>query len=195
MAVSLKKGQNVSLEKVAKGIKKLHIGLGWDTNKYDGGQDFDLDAMCLLVDENNKIAEGNEQNFVFYNNLKDPSEAVIHTGDNLTGEGEGDDEVLKVDLDKISEKVNKIIFIVNIHDAEARNQSFGQITNAFIRVLEDGTEKELIIYDLSEDYSIETGMVVGEIYRNKGEWKFKAVGSGYKEGLDIILREYAVPLA
>ncbi len=195
MAVSLKKGQNVSLEKVAKGIKKLHIGLGWDTNKYDGGKSFDLDAMCLLVDENNKIAELDEKNFVFYNNLKDPTEAVIHMGDNLTGEGEGDDEVLKVNLDKISEKVSKIVFIVNIHDAIARNQSFGQITNAFIRVLEDGTDKELIVYDLSEDYSIETGMVVGEIYRHNKDWKFKAVGSGYQEGLDMILKEYSVPLA
>lgn len=195
MAVSLRKGQNVSLDKVASGVKKLHVGLGWDINKYDGGADFDLDAMCLLIGSDGKLAGQDERNFVFYNNLTDPTKAVTHTGDNRTGEGEGDDEVIKVDLDKVSETVERIVFIVNIHEAEDRNQSFGQITNAFIRILEDGTDKELVRYDLSEDYSIETGMVVGEIYKNNDEWKFKAIGSGYQGGLAPILVDYGVPLA
>jgi tellurium resistance protein TerD len=190
--VNLEKGQNISLEKVAPGLSKMAIGLGWDTNKYDGGSDFDLDVMCFLLGENGKIASGNNLNFVFFNNKQDPAGSVIHTGDNLTGEGEGDDEAINVDLSKIPADVVKIAFVAVIFKAEERAQNFGQITNAYIRVLDQAGNKELIRYDLSEDYSIETGLTVAEIYKKDGAWKFKAIGAGYKKGLEAIVAEYGV---
>ena len=190
MAISLQKGQKVDLTKGNPSLKKLLIGLGWDTNKYDGGSDFDLDAAAFLLGDNGKVTS--DEDFVFYNNLKHKSGAVEHMGDNLTGEGEGDDEEIKVDLSKVPPQITKIDFTVTIYDAEARRQTFGQVSNAYIRVVDDTTGKELIRYDLGEDFSVETAVVVGEIYRNKGEWKFNAIGSGWKGGLAALGRDYGV---
>ena len=176
MGVNLSKGQKVSLEK---SMTLALVGLGWDTNKYDGGYDFDLDAAAFLLGDNGKVTC--DEDFVFYNNLEHPSGAVKHTGDNLTGAGEGDDEVLLIDFTKIPANISKIAITVTIHDAQARNQNFGQVSNAFVRVAkrsgpEDMTGEEAIRYDLAEDFSIETAIVVCEIYRRNGEWKFSAVG-------------------
>ncbi len=190
--VNLQKGQNISLEKVAPGLNKLHIGLGWDTNKYEGGNDFDLDAMCFLIGDDGKIAGGNDKNFVFFNNKKDPSGAVIHSGDNLTGAGEGDDEVINVDLSKIADGIEKIVFIAIIFKGEERKQNFGQIMNAYIRVVNQSNDEELIRYDLSEDYSIETSVEIAELYKRNGVWKFKAIGGGTKKTLDDIVSEYGI---
>ena len=175
MAISLQKGQKVDLTKGNPGLTKVMIGLGWDTNKYDGGYDFDLDAAAFLTNESGKVT--NDLDFVFYNNLKHQSGAVEHQGDNLTGEGEGDDEQILVDLTKVPQNIAKIAFTVTIHDADVRGQNFGQVSNAFIRVVNDATGVELIRYDLGEEFSIETAVVVGELYCHGQEWKFNAIGS------------------
>ena len=190
MAVSLAKGQKVSLIKGNPGLKKIMIGLGWDTNKYDGGADFDLDAAAFLLNSNGKV--NNDADFVFYGNLKHASGAVEHMGDNLTGEGEGDDEQIKVDLSLVPSNIDKIDFTVTIYDAEARGQNFGQVSNAYIHIVDETNGKELIKFDLGEDFSIETAVVVGEIYRHNGEWKFNAIGSGYKGGLRALCLDYGV---
>ena len=190
MAVSLKKGQKVDLTKGNPNLSKILVGLGWDTNKYDGGSDFDLDAAAFLLDANGKVTS--DADFVFYNNLKHASGSVVHMGDNLTGAGEGDDEEIKIDLSKIPENIHKVDFTVTIHEAEARKQNFGQVSNAFIRVVDEANNKELIRYDLGEDFSIETAVVVGEIYRNNGEWKFNAIGSGFQGGLAALGRNFGV---
>ncbi|MBQ6296408.1 MAG: TerD family protein [Selenomonadaceae bacterium] len=190
MAISLQKGQKVDLTKGNPSLKKLLIGLGWDVNKYDGGHDFDLDAAAFLLGANGKV--NSDEDFVFYNNLKHKSGSVEHMGDNLTGEGEGDDEEIKVDLTKVPANVEKIDFTVTIYDAEARRQTFGQVSNAYIRVVDDTNGKEIIRYDLGEDFSVETAVVVGEIYRNKGEWKFNAIGAGWSGGLAALGRNYGV---
>jgi len=190
MAISLQKGQKVDLTKGNEGLTKLHIGLGWDTNKYDGGADFDLDAAAFLLAGDGKVAS--DADFVFYGNLKHSSKSVEHMGDNLTGEGEGDDEEIKVDLSKIPETVSKIDFTVTIHEAEKRKQNFGMVSNAFIRVVNDSNGQELIRYDLGEDFSIETAVVVGELYRNGSEWKFSAIGSGFAGGLAALCRNFGV---
>ena len=190
MAVSLKKGQKVELTKGNPNLKKVLIGLGWDTNKYDGGYDFDLDAAAFLLGANGKVT--NDQDFVFYNNLKHPSGSVEHMGDNLTGEGEGDDEEIKIDLSKVPAQIEKIDFTVTIYEATQRNQNFGQVSNAYIRVVDDLTGTELIRYDLGEDFSVETAVVVGEIYRHNGEWKFNAIGSGWQEGFAALVKNYGV---
>ena len=190
MAVSLQKGQKVDLTKGNPSLKKLLIGLGWDVNKYDGGFDFDLDAAAFLLGANGKV--NSDDDFVFYNNLKHNSGSVEHMGDNLTGEGEGDDEEIKVDLSLVPSNVDKIDFTVTIYDAEARRQTFGQVSNAYIRVVDDMTGKELIRYDLGEDFSVETAVVVGEIYRNRGEWKFNAIGAGWSGGLAALGKNYGV---
>ncbi len=192
MGVNLSKGQKVSLEK---SMTLALVGLGWDTNKYDGGYDFDLDAAAFLLGDNGKVTC--DEDFVFYNNLEHPSGAVKHTGDNLTGAGEGDDEVLLIDFTKIPANISKIAITVTIHDAQARNQNFGQVSNAFVRVAkrsgpEDMTGEEAIRYDLAEDFSIETAIVVCEIYRRNGEWKFSAVGAGYQGGLAALCRSFGV---
>lgn len=192
MGVNLSKGQKVSLEK---SMTLALVGLGWDTNKYDGGYDFDLDAAAFLLGDNGKVTC--DEDFVFYNNLSTPSGAVKHTGDNLTGAGEGDDEVLLIDFTKIPANISKIAITVTIHDAQARNQNFGQVSNAFVRVAkrsgpEDMTGEEAIRYDLAEDFSIETAIVVCEIYRRNGEWKFSAVGAGYQGGLAALCRSFGV---
>lgn len=188
--VSLFKGQKVSLTKDNPGLMRVIVGLGWDTNKYDGGYPFDLDASAFLLGENGKVRT--DTDFVFYNNTLHPSEAVKHMGDNQTGEGEGDDEVIIVNLTKIPESVSKIAFTVTIHKAEERKQNFGQVSNAYIHVVDSATEEELIRYDLGEDFSVETAVVVGELYRYKGEWKFNAIGSGYKGGLKALCEDYGV---
>jgi tellurium resistance protein TerD len=190
MAISLQKGQKVDLTKGNAGLSKILIGLGWDTNKYDGGADFDLDAAAFLLGENGKVKT--DADFVFYSNLKHASGAVEHTGDNLTGEGEGDDEAIKVDLSKIPADIAKIDFTVTIYDAETRSQNFGMVSNAFIRVVNEANGQELIRYDLGEDYSVETAVVVAEIYRNAGEWKFNAVGSGFAGGLGALCKNFGV---
>jgi len=190
MAVSLQKGQKVDLTKGNPNIKKVMVGLGWDTNKYDGGKDFDLDAAAFLLGENGKVT--NDMDFIFYNNLKGGQGSVTHMGDNLTGEGEGDDEQVKVELDKVPSSIHKIAFTVTIHDAEQRGQNFGQVSNAFIRIVNEETGQELIRYDLGEDFSVETSVVVGELYRHSGEWKFNAVGSGFKGGLAALCRDFGV---
>ncbi|MEU4131287.1 TerD family protein [Streptomyces wuyuanensis] len=189
MGVSLAKGGNVSLSKEAPGLSAVLVGLGWDV-RTTTGTDFDLDASALLLDDSGKV--GSNGNFVFYNNLTSPDGSVQHTGDNLTGEGEGDDEQIKVDLAAVPADVTRIVFPVSIHDAEARSQSFGQVRNAFIRVVNQSGGAELARYDLSEDASTETAMVFGELYRNGDEWKFRAVGQGYASGLTGIVSDFGV---
>ena len=190
MAISLQKGQKVDLTKGNAGLSKLLIGLGWDTNKYDGGHAFDLDAAAFLLAENGKVAS--DEDFVFYGNLQHKSKSVVHTGDNLTGEGEGDDEAIKVDLTSVPANIAKISFTVTIHEADQRKQNFGMVSNAFIRIVDDNNKKELIRYDLGEDYSVETAVVVAELYRQSGEWKFNAVGSGFKGGLKALCQNFGV---
>ena len=190
MAVSLKKGQKVDLTKTNPGLKEILIGLGWDTNKYDGGSEFDLDSAAFLLGASGKV--NSDGDFVFYGNLKHASGAVEHMGDNLTGAGEGDDEEIKIDLSQVPANVEKIDFTVTIYEADERKQNFGQVENAFIRVVNVATGEELIRYDLGEDFSIETAVVIGELYRNKGEWKFNAIGSGFSGGLEALCKNFGV---
>ena len=189
MAVSLSKGGNVSLSKEAPGLKNIVIGLGWDTRSTDGAG-FDLDASAFLLKEDGKVRTDGD--FIFYNNTKSAEGAVEHTGDNTTGEGEGDDEQIKVNLDTVPSEVLKIALSVTIHDAEARKQNFGMIQSAFIRVVNAADNKEIVRYDLSEDFSTETAMTFGEVYRNGSEWKFKAVGQGFAGGLGPLAKNYGV---
>ena len=188
--ISLFKGQKIDLTKGNPKLSKILIGLGWDTKKYDGGFDFDLDAAAFLLGANGKVQS--DYDFVFYNNLTHSSGAVQHMGDNLTGAGDGDDEQIKIDLSKVPANIDKIAFTVTIHEADSRRQNFGQVSNAFIRIVDESNGKELIRYDLGEDFSVETAVVVGELYRNSGEWKFNAVGSGFKGGLKALCQNYGV---
>jgi tellurium resistance protein TerD len=190
MAVNLQKGQKSDLTKGNEGLSKLVFGVGWDTNKYSGGEAFDLDAAAFLLGESGKVLK--DTDFVFYNNLRHESGAVEHMGDNLTGQGEGDDEQLKVDLSKVPTVYQKIAFTVTINDAEARKQNFGQVSNAFIRVVNDANGEELLRFDLGEDFSVETAVVFAELYRHAGEWKFNAVGNGFKGGLAALCGNYGV---
>ncbi|MEE1942540.1 TerD family protein [Streptomyces sp. TRM 70361] len=189
MGVSLSKGGNVSLSKEAPGLSAVLVGLGWDVRTTTGA-DYDLDASALLCDEAGKVAS--DRHFVFYNNLTSPDGSVEHTGDNLTGEGEGDDEVVKVNLATLPADIHRIVFPVSVHDAEARGQSFGQVRNAYIRVVNQANRAELARYDLTEDASTETAMVFGELYRHGAEWKFRAVGQGYASGLRGIAQDFGV---
>ena len=189
MGVSLTKGGNVSLSKQAPGLSAVLIGLGWD-ERTTSGQAFDLDASALMLNAAGRILS--DSHFVFFNNLTSPEGSVEHTGDNLTGEGEGDDESIKVDLSRVPAGVDKIVFTVSIHDADNRHQSFGQVRNAYIRVVNQADGAEVTRYDLSEDASTETAMIFGEIYRNGADWKFRAVGQGYESGLAGIARDYGV---
>lgn len=190
MAVSLAKGQKVDLTKGNPGLSKVVVGLGWDTNKYDGGHDFDLDTSAFLIGENGKTLSDGD--FIFYGNLNHSSGSVSHLGDNRTGEGDGDDEQIKIDLSKVPSNVSKIAFAVTIHEAMQRGQNFGQVSNAFIRIFNESSNEELIRYDLSEDYSIETAVVVAELYRHSGEWKFAAVGSGFEGGLGSLCNNFGI---
>jgi tellurium resistance protein TerD len=189
MGVSLTKGGNVSLTKEAPGLKAIVVGLGWDTRTTDG-TDFDLDASAILLGADDKAST--DANFVFFNNLKSPDGSVEHTGDNLTGEGDGDDEKINVNLAGVPADVQKIVFPVSIYDAGTRSQSFGQVRNAFIRIVNAEGGTEIARYDLSEDASTETAMVFGELYRNGAEWKFRAVGQGWASGLAGIASDYGV---
>ena len=189
MGVSLAKGGNVSLSKEAPGLTAVLVGLGWDV-RTTTGSDYDLDASALLCDEAGKVLSNGH--FVFYNNLKSPDGSVEHTGDNLTGEGEGDDEQIKVSLNTVPADVAKIVFPVSIYDADGRQQNFGQVRNAFIRVVNQADNSEIARYDLSEDASTETAMVFGELYRNGAEWKFRAVGQGYASGLSGSASDFGV---
>jgi tellurium resistance protein TerD len=189
VGVSLSKGGNVSLTKEAPNLTAVVVGLGWDA-RTTTGSDFDLDASALLTDEQGKVLS--DQHFVFFNNLKSPDGSVEHTGDNLTGEGEGDDEVINVNLAGVPADVVKIVFPVSIYEAESRQQSFGQVRNAYIRVLNAAGGAELARYDLTEDASTETAMVFGELYRHGVEWKFRAIGQGYASGLRGIAQDFGV---
>jgi len=193
MSVSLQKGQKIDLTKGNPGLNKLIVGLGWDTNKYDGGGDFDLDAAAFLLGETGKVV--NQDDLVFYSNLSHVSGSVVHTGDNLTGAGDGDDEVLKVDLTKVPTNIQKISFTVTIYEAEARKQNFGQISNAFIRILDENSNQEIMRFDLGEDFSVETAVVIAELYRSGTEWKFNAIGSGFQGGLKALCSNYGIDLA
>ena len=188
--ISLAKGQKTDLTKGRPGLSKLMVGLGWDVNKYDGQAAFDLDAAAFLLGANGKVRS--DSDFVFYNNTKHVSNSVQHMGDNRTGAGEGDDEVIRVDLAAVPAGVEKIDFTVTIHEAEERRQNFGQVSNAFIRIVDEAAGEELIRYDLTEDFSIETALVVGELYRHSGEWKFSAIGSGFRGGLRALCLNYGV---
>ena len=190
MAINLQKGQGVTLDN---SMQLALVGLGWDTNRYDGGSDFDLDASAFLLGENGKL--NRDEDFIFYNNLNSRNDAVVHTGDNLTGDGDGDDEVIFVDFSKIPSDVKKIAIVVTIHDAEARRQNFGQVSNAYIRIAKRSDEfdevgEPVLKFDLEEEFSIETALVVAEIYQKDGEWKFNAVAAGYQGGLAAICRSF-----
>ncbi|MEH7093380.1 TerD family protein [Neobacillus vireti] len=192
MAVSLSKGQKVDLTKTNPGLTSVVVGLGWDTNKYDGGNDFDLDSSVFLLGENGKVT--NETDFIFYNNREGAGGAVVHTGDNRTGDGDGDDEQVKINLTAVPANIQRIAFTITIHDADSRNQNFGQVSNSYARIFNETTGEELIRYDLGEDFSIETAIVVGEIYRHNGEWKFSAIGSGYQGGLAALAKDFGLSI-
>lgn len=190
MGINLSKGQKVSLTKDNPGLKKVVVGLGWDINAFDTGGDFDLDAAAFCLTESGKVSR--QEDFVFYGNLKHPSGGVEHLGDNLTGAGDGDDEQIRIDLSRVPENIVKIAFTATIYDAETRRQNFGQVNNAFIRIYNEETGEEMLKYDLGEDFSIETAAVFGELYKNNGEWKFNAIGSGYQGGLAALCASFGV---
>lgn len=183
MAINLQKGQRENIN-----APKFTIGLGWDTNSSATGSGFDLDASVFVLGENKKLIS--DAHFIFYNNLKSPDDAVIHTGDNLTGDGDGDDEQIKIDLTKINAAVKEICVVVTIHDSEARKQNFGQVRNSFIRIVDDSNTTEMVKYELEEDFSIETAVEFGRIYNKDGQWKFEAIGVGMKGGLQDYLNKY-----
>ena len=199
--LSLSKGEKISLTKAATdlglgvgtatNLDNLTVGLGWDVNNFQGAA-FDLDASVFMVDANEKVV--NNSGFIFYGQPSDPAGSVRHSGDNKTGEGEGDDEQIKITLSKVPAEIQKVIFTVTIYECRTRNQNFGQVKNAFIRLVDDATSQELIRYDLTEDYSTQTALVVGELYRHNGEWKFNAVGSGYPDDLNSFCARYGVQL-
>ena len=190
MPINLSKGQKVDLTKGNPGLDSILAGLGWDTNRYDGGHDFDLDVSIFMTNEQGKV--DTDTNFVFYNNPKDAAGSVVYSGDNRTGEGEGDDETVNITLSKVPADVAKISFTVTIHEAQARGQNFGQVSNAYIRIVDTAKNEELLRYDLGEDYSIETAIVVAELYRHGGEWKFAAIGSDFQGGLEDLCRNFGL---
>ncbi|MFK8082352.1 MAG: TerD family protein [Granulosicoccus sp.] len=189
MGVSLSKGGNVSLSKEAPGLANIVIGLGWDDRSTDGA-DFDLDASLLMLASTGKVR--NEKDFIFYGNLTSGDGSVVHTGDNRTGEGDGDDEKINVALDKVPADVEKLTCVVTIHEADSRNQNFGQVSNAFMRIVNADGGTEIARYDLSEDFSTETAVIFGEVYRHNGEWKFKANGQGYAGGLAKVATDFGI---
>ena len=189
MAISLQKGGNVNLSKEAPNLKKIIVGLGWDPRSTDGAT-FDLDGSAFLLKSDGKVR--GDSDFIFYNNLKSTDGSVVHTGDNQTGEGEGDDERIEIDLTRVPSDIDRISITVTIHDADARRQNFGMVSKAFIRCLNAEGEREIARYDLSEDSSTETAMIFGEIYRYNGEWKFKAIGQGFNGGLGPLARSFGV---
>ncbi|OON95681.1 MAG: chemical-damaging agent resistance protein C [Epulopiscium sp. Nele67-Bin005] len=190
MPINLAKGQKVDLTKGNPNLIKILVGLGWDTNQFASSHDFDLDASVFMVGENGKCI--NDTDFIFYGNLSHPSNSVVHLGDNRTGEGDGDDEQVQIDLNQVPNNISKIAFTVTIHEAVERRQNFGQVTNSFIRIIDEVTNTEIIRYDLGEDFSVETALVVGEIYRHNGEWKFNAIGSGFQGGLASLCHHFGI---
>ena len=189
MAISLQKGGNVNLSKEAPGLKKLTVGLGWDPRATDGAE-FDLDGSAYLLNAAGKVRS--DADFIFYNNLKSADGSIVHTGDNRSGSGDGDDESINLDLDRIPADIDKVVFAVTIHDADNRKQNFGQVSKAYMRCLNADGQKEIARYDLSEDGSIETAMIFGEVYRSGAEWKFRAVGQGFKGGLGPLAKSFGV---
>lgn len=190
MAVSLNKGQRMNLSKDNPSLDKVLVGLGWDINHYDGEADFDLDASIFMLKRNGKV--GNDNDFIFYGNLTHPSKSVVHTGDNRTGEGDGDDEVIKIELSKIPNGYERLVVTITIYDADKRFQNFGMISNAYIRLVDESNNEEILRYDLSEDFSTQTALVVGEIYKHNNQWQFKAIGSGYNGGLAKLCATYGI---
>jgi tellurium resistance protein TerD len=186
MSVNLVKGQKISLSK--DGLSKVRLGLGWNPNVTDTGSDFDLDASVFMIDESGKVPA--EKFFVFYNNTTSEDGAVVHHGDNRTGEGEGDDEVIEVDLSKVDERIVEILFVVTIYEAEERKQNFGQVSNSYIRIVNMENDTEFAKYELDEDFSVETAVEFGKLYKKNGEWKFQAIGTGYKSGLQAFVDKY-----
>ncbi len=193
MPINLSKGQKVDLTKGNPSLKNLMVGLGWDVNAFDGGYDFDLDASAFVLGANGKCPT--EKDFIFYGNLVHQSGAVEHMGDNLTGSGDGDDEQIVVDLSRIPQNIEKVAFTVTIYDADVRRQNFGQVSNAYIRIVDQATGQEVVHYDLGEDFSIETAIVVGELYKRNGDWKFNAIGSGFQGGLAALCGHYGIEVA
>lgn len=189
MALSLSKGGNISLSKADPNLTRILVGLGWDARS-TSGNDFDLDASAFLLSEHGKVRS--DADFIFYNQLKSADGSVEHTGDNRTGQGDGDDEAIRIDLSRVPQEITRIIFPVTIHDADARRQNFGMVRNAFIRVANADTQIEIARYDLSEDASVETAMIFGEVYRHGPEWKFRAVGQGYAGGLYALAKDHGV---
>ena len=190
MAINLSKGERISLEKVAPGLVQIFIGLGWDVNVTDTGGDFDIDGSLFLLDSNEKLIS--DKHFIFYNNLTspDPDQSVKQRGDNRTGAGEGDDEIIDVNLKTIPSEVAKIALTVTIHEADKRQQNFGQVNNAYVRIVNCENEEEIIRYDLTEDFSVETALIMAELYRKDGEWRMNAVGAGYEGGLQALVERY-----
>ena len=190
MAINLSKGERISLEKVAPGLVEIFIGLGWDINATDTGGDFDIDASIFLLDSNEKLIS--DQHFIFYNNKTspDPDQSIQQRGDNRTGAGEGDDEIIDVNLTTVPSEVAKMALTVTIHEAEKRQQNFGQVSNAFVRIVNCENEEEIIRYDLTEDFSVETALIMAELYRKDGEWRMNAVGAGYGGGLEALVERY-----
>ena len=190
MAINLSKGERISLEKVSPGLVQIFIGLGWDINVTDTGGDFDIDASLFLLDSNDKLIS--DKHFIFYNNLTspDPEKSVQQRGDNRTGAGEGDDEIIDVNLKTVPPEVTKMALTVTIHEAEKRHQNFGQVSNAFVRIVNCENEEEIIRYDLTEDFSVETALIMAELYRKDGEWRMNAVGAGYEGGLQALVERY-----
>ncbi len=190
MPVCLQKGQKVSITKGNPGLSNVVVGLGWDVNQYDTGASFDLDAEAFLLTETGRVSRS--EDFIFFGNVTHPSGSVQHLGDNTTGAGDGDDEQIKVDLNRVPENIQRISFAVTIYEAEERRQNFGQVRNAFIRIYNEATGEEILRYDLGEDFSIETAAIFGELYKNNGEWKFNAIGCGYQGGLAALCASVGV---
>lgn len=192
MSISLSKGQKISLSKEDPSLKKIIVGLGWNTNKYSGGYDFDLDASCFELGANDKVTK--DTDFIFYKNLDSTDGAIHHTGDDRTGgnSDDGDDEQIIVDLTKVPDNIQKIAFTATIYDADKRNQNFGQVSNAYVRLVNDATGAEVVRYNLGEDFSIETAIVICEVYKHNGEWKFNAVGAGFSGGLAALCHNYGL---
>ncbi|MEL6579729.1 MAG: TerD family protein [Cyanobacteria bacterium J06621_12] len=190
MAINLSKGERISLEKVAPGLIQIFIGLGWDINVTDTGGDFDIDASIFLLDGSEKLIS--DKHFIFYNNLKspDPEQSIQQRGDNRTGAGEGDDEIIDVNLKTVPSEIAKMVLTVTIHEADKRQQNFGQVSNAFVRIVNCENEEEIIRYDLTEDFSVETALIMAELYRKDGEWRMNAVGAGYQGGLQALVERY-----
>ncbi|MEX3623582.1 TerD family protein [Viridibacillus arvi] len=192
MVVSLAKGQKVDLTKTNPGLTTIQVGLGWDINRYDGGQEFDLDAAAFLLDTNSKLTT--DSDFIYYNNKANQNNSVVSSGDSLNGAGTGDDETILVDLTNVPDHIDSIALTVTIHEADVRNQNFGMVENSYIRIMNQQTGEELIRYDLGEDFSVETAIIVAKLYRHNGEWKFNAVGAGFQGGLEALCQNFGLNL-